>query len=471
MGGRVSSPKEGAAGQPVKEAAQLAECSQVQLGHRSEPPEDAAVAPKLVRRSQRLTFAQRCRQAAQIRAPCNLQQAPATSGSAQRRQKRKYEEPPKSFSLDDDDSVEEDCSALKCMLATGSLAALARLRYSTRGHKVYIEGLRGCKGQALQLSATLARVFAHDTDPSSCVGLQNGRLTAFGRSSDFQLKKVQNGWLLVADSRLFFNFVLRRWQPLNLAIGGPYAAVSELLYVAFVPEHSPGPIAGGKALFVKLGYRELADGEGLDQHALIGYVEKKSRRLRLTNVRGAGLFVFSAPPGHDVFARPCRAAEASLKTELLHSDLVKVMPSGHLGDLGTFSASLEYFFVEAAGSHCSDPLAALTQFLRDFTNSPGLMPQLAQASDGGGLRRGRKRLKSWPDAIQGLPAWKRARQQVEAAGRSGEPTLLDAPSKSAQASVQQVACLRSRAKRAQLVAMSNTQAPAMPRGAFVRHSA
>lgn len=440
-----------------------------------EPVLETEILPKpFVLRSQRLTFANRCRQAARSHKSGRLRKAATTSTPIRRRRRRRCAKLPKSICCEDDDSKEEESvqllikqQLLISWLATGDAGTLVRLQFSTHAHKVRIEGLQTCTTQALQLSGAIARALARDSDPSSCVGLQNGRLAAFEEAREFQLRKVPDGWLLVADSHVFFNFVLRRWQPLHWATSGPYAAVSELLYVAFVPEQT---IAGGAALFVKLGYRELADSEGLDQNGLIGYVEKKSQRLRLTNVRGAGLFVFPAPPGHAAFARPCRAAEASLKTEILHSNLVRVRPSGHLGDVGTFSTSLEYFFVEEPlDKEPEGPLIALTRFLRDFTGNPELQPQCAQASDGG-LRRGRKRLQPWPDAIQVPLTSKRVKLQIGAPSRLGQAPSPVAPPKSMHAALQQVGGLRSRAKLAQL---GGTCSPAQAAShcTFHRHSA
>jgi len=305
--------------------------------------------------------------------------------------------------------------------------------------------------------------------PASCVALHKGRLAAVApEGGDFRLQRASGAWLLAVDGRAFFNFAVRRWQPLAMA-HGPYSPVRELLYVAFVAEASlRGPARGTPALFVKLGYRELAEEENDDQDALIGYVEKKTAKLKITNVAGAGIFVFKVPKSHQVFARPCRAAEASLKTELLNSSDVAVTPSGHCGELGAFSASLEYMFVEdaAEGSAGVGPLAALTKTLRSFTGDPTLSPYSARASDGtvygGGSRKGRKRLRAWRGSLEVAPPPPAASAAsslpssfAAAAVATGSPTAAG------------VGAMRSRAKRALLEGGAR---PAGPRLAFFRRS-
>lgn len=307
---------------------------------------------------------------------------------------------------DDDSSQEDDGIQLGWRhaldeLRTSEVSLAHRIGFSARGIHLHLPSLKGYKGRIVPLSTCVALRFAEGVAPGACVGLQSGRLARWAAACDYQLQSAAEaqGWLLVADSRAFFNFVLRRWQPLSLAKGA-YSTVRELVYVAFTPARNAGPAGGGPALFVKLGYREIQEDEDGDYAALIGYVEKKSRRLQLTNVEGAGIFIFSAPESHGVFARPCRAAEASLKTELLHSEEVLVTPSGHLGDVGAFSASLEYLFVEAPPGSSQLPLQALTQLLRSFTGDLALSPQLCStASDGGSIRRGRKRLRPWPQQL------------------------------------------------------------------------
>merc|ERR1719424_2787783 len=156
-----------------------------------------------------------------------------------------------------------------------------------------------------------------------------------------------------------------------MLVYGPYAAVVDFLYLAFVPQKERGRVHGRTEFFMKLGYRELV--RGSDHGSFVCYVEKKSAPLQLTNVPGAGIFVFEAPANHKVFSRPARAAEASLKTELLHSTELTVTPTGHCADVGSFSTSLEYFFIEAAGTRF-ETLAALTRLLRNFTYNPNLLP-------------------------------------------------------------------------------------------------
>jgi len=281
--------------------------------------------------------------------------------------------------------------------------AVDSLKFSTCGAHVYVDGLNSKHISTLFVSRAVAKTVCK-VCPSACRALVSGRLQPIAGSLEeinFRfIRASAGGFLMVADSRAFFNFQLQRWQPLSWATQGAYSPVSEVLYVAFTQEHQSGPVTGGPALFVKLGYRELAQENASSASAvrsLIGYCEKKSPKLRLTNVRGAGLFVFSVPQSHNMFARPARAAEASLKTEFLNSSGIVVTPTGHCGEICSFSASLEYFFLEEAPGQCQScgPLAALKHTLRNFSGNPQLEPLAAQASSGGCHRQGHKKLRAW----------------------------------------------------------------------------
>lgn len=375
---------------------------------------------------------------------------------------------------DDDSSGEGDevISALSHM-STNNPTTASRIRFTTEGIHLHVKGLEGCRDRGIALSPCVASVFASGVDPTSCVALQSGRLAPLAPPTDYQLQRSGDGWFLVADTRAFFNFELGRWQPLGLA-KGPYGSVLELVYVAFVPDVNPGPATAGPALFVKLGYRELSEGEDGGHSGIIGYVEKKSRKLRLTNVPGAGIFIFCAPQSHQVFARPCRAAEASLKTELLHSSEVVVTLSGDRGDVGAFSSSLEYMFVEDScrRGFRVGPLAALTRALRAFTGDATLLPQCSSASCGGGIRRGRKRLAPWPGTLEVSDAYPAATGGPEglpvagcmAASPTGaEPVAAAFPLRGP------ASALRSRAKRAGLG--DQTPRKDLRRAALLRWSA
>lgn len=186
------------------------------------------------------------------------------------------------------------------------------------------------------------------------------------------------------------------------------------------------------------------EAESGDHDSIIGYLEKKSAKLQLTNVPGAGIFVFDVPRSHQVFARPGRAAEASLKTELIHCNELIVTPTGHNGDIGAFSASLEYFFLEQSGSGHS-PLAALTCFLQAFTSNENLLPQRAVAKIGGDMRCGRKHLQPWSSQCGLLDAVSNA--SVDAClGHSEAPRSFTGAHKMPSA----MHALRSRAKCAQM---------------------
>lgn len=285
------------------------------------------------------------------------------------------------------------------------------LHLSTSGIKVFVPDLRHCAVERVGISAALAARLSGDASPERSVSLSSGRLVSFGAALAYSLILPppsgegecidREGRVLVADAerqrQCFFNFLVRQWQPLQLAMSGAYADTREVMYVAFTPE-AHGPKTGMPALFVKLGYTDHSHSNGSD--GLIGYIEKKSDRLQLTNVRGAGVFVFPAPADHRRFDRPGRAAETSLKTALLNSDALLVTPTGHRAEVAAFSASLEYLFLEAAPGAAAGPLAALTAALRNFSGVENLQPRRAAAGAGGGQRRGRKRLVDWAEATE-----------------------------------------------------------------------
>ncbi|CAK0805195.1 unnamed protein product [Prorocentrum cordatum] len=301
------------------------------------------------------------------------------------------------------ESCEEALHELRVLLACTGDAGAARLESS--GARLALPCLGGFTGSVLHVPRDVALVLAGGAEPRGRRVLHSGRLEAFEPGRGCHLRRDGDGWMLVVSGRpcqVCFNFASKRWQPLCLFLRGACAPASEVLYLAFVPERGRGSRAGGPRLFVKLGYRELAGAQCNlrgDASALVNYIEKKSPLLRLTNVTGAGCFVFPPPADHGCFTRPGRAAEACLKDELLNTRHLSVTPSGHRGEVGVFSASLEYFFVEAPRGSGASALAALARVLRAFSGDPGLLPQRAQATSGGGVRLGRKRLRPWPEPL------------------------------------------------------------------------
>jgi len=397
------------------------------------------------------TFAQRLRRS--TRSALFSKRTIERKSPQKRRRRQAYGEYPRRADDDSSDDQDDFCEcAFFLRLLLNSCADEARsIQFTTHGICVQFEGLQHCRDHIVPLSETVAMVLAGGVEPQSCFALQSCRLALFGRAEVYQLQRSCTGWLLVAvrcsasDASACFNFVLRRWQPLTMMTHGPYAPAADLLYLAFVPQKLCGPVHSRPTLFVKLGFRELVRGENSDHDSLIGYIEKKSDTLQLTNVAGAGLFVFEVPQNHHIFARPGRAAEASLKTELLHCSELSVTPSGHCGEVGSFSASLEYFFIEESKVH-TGPLAALTRLLRSFTGNPSLLPQRAVAFDSGGLRRGRKHLQQWPRTLDVGDASESSCGDADCGYRAPLRVIDNAASTMPSPSKH----LRSRAKRAQL---------------------
>eukprot|EP00927_Polykrikos_kofoidii_P078540 TRINITY_DN75354_c0_g1_i1.p1 TRINITY_DN75354_c0_g1~~TRINITY_DN75354_c0_g1_i1.p1 ORF type:complete len:577 (+),score=67.86 TRINITY_DN75354_c0_g1_i1:63-1793(+) len=280
--------------------------------------------------------------------------------------------------------------------------ALRSVHFEVRGTEVQLEILNSCKLHTVCVSEALAIHMAKNVAPSMCISLQRGRLKTVADPRRFCLCRRQVdadgkvSWILACERdgfTHFFNFILQLWQPFHFATLGAYAASVDYLYVGFRPE-SRGPRTGKLALFLKLGYRDTAKDIGAE--SFIRYVEKKTPQLKITNSPGAGLFYFPVPENHRGFSRPGRAAEASLKTLLLHSTDVLATPTGHRAEVGSFSASLEYFFIEAAAGadEVSELLENLTRVLRSFSGDDSLVPHCAVASAGLGIRSGPKRLKS-----------------------------------------------------------------------------
>lgn len=378
----------------------------------------------------------------------------------------------------DDDSGNEASDLLWCRaaqerlarsLADGNDAVASKLHFVSVGAHVRIEELRAVRERRVPVSELVAATLAGGMDPSCCVALHSGRLVRFDGVERYRLQRSGTDWLLVAevaDGHAFFNFAIGLWQPLQMATHGPYAPMVELLYVAFAPERSPGPRGGGKALFVKLGYRELATDRGEKDYAsLVSYVEKKSRKLRITNNPGAGIFIFRPSRCHDAFLRRCRAAEASLKSEFLNCGELVVTPTDVRGNIGTFSASLEYLFIEerAGAANPFGPLPALTGALRRFAGNPDLLPYhafaAAAAADDSGpqqqLQQGRatlpqrcgsKRLWPWAEPLPS-PALRRA---------GGVSDFAVAP-KGASKDVLELAALRTHQKRRRLSRLGVTR--------------
>jgi len=348
--------------------------------------------------------------------------------------------------VDDDDSANDDLIGRGLAEFRGKELA-GTVTFTVNGVQLDIEELRACSRIRVPLSTALAQKMAGGIEPTAFVALQHGRLVPLGPAARYRLQRSlgcartadRAQWFLTAvclgGYSVFYNFVLKAWQPMAWALSGAYAPSTEVLYVAFVPVPRRGPARGGPAMFAKLGYRELSGSSGED--ALIGYVEKKSAHLKLTNVRGAGIFVIPVPANHKAFGRPGRAAEASLKAVLLHSADVMVTPSDHCAEFAAFSSSLEYLFIEARpetacngilGATAADPLPALARALRGFSGDAGLQPQHAVASCGlDSTRVGRKHLYAWSGPLRSCLVSATAEPEAATQGTTTGPTGAATP--------------------------------------------
>eukprot|EP00930_Biecheleria_cincta_P098085 TRINITY_DN89775_c0_g1_i1.p1 TRINITY_DN89775_c0_g1~~TRINITY_DN89775_c0_g1_i1.p1 ORF type:complete len:562 (-),score=79.11 TRINITY_DN89775_c0_g1_i1:165-1787(-) len=302
--------------------------------------------------------------------------------------------------FDDDDSDNQEkhmiVSKTQCADELDALSRKGQLSFSTQSVLVSIECLRAATStRTVTASRSLVMHLTGGKSPATATGLRSGRVVSLEATEcDCKLIRMapegehpgsSHFWLLVRGNTAFFNFLRNQWQPMSKLC--TYLPGRKVLYCAFTPH--------GSSLFVKLGYRSL--GQQGDA-ALLGYLEKKSRLLKLTNNPGAGLFVLPLPKDHEGLADPARAAEESLKSAVRNSAMLSATPSGHQADVTAFSHSLEYFFVAARQPDYS-PLQALTAVLQGFSGDCELRPRraVAKARDPWRQRAGRKRLVAWPE--------------------------------------------------------------------------
>jgi len=302
------------------------------------------------------------------------------------------------FQVDDDS---EECVARRdfCrrrqQLVTGSVERASLIKFSSQGIFVYVMGILGCQARNIPVSKVVAQRLA-GTLPTDARVLKKGKLSRIADGAHrFKLtlpakipgvgQSCQRGRLLICDS-VFYNFATQRWQP--TARLGAYMPPRYTLYCAFVPQDD--------LLFIKIGYRALTDKK---TETILAYIEQKTKRLRITNVPGAGLFLIPLPTSHEDFEDPARAAEESLKSDICGSQLLQACPSSCNMEFTTFSSSLEYFLVKArVGNQSGSTLDALTATLRDFSGDPKLRPFRAVATRRSGhVRTGKRKLVCWSE--------------------------------------------------------------------------
>ncbi|CAE7427282.1 unnamed protein product [Symbiodinium sp. CCMP2456] len=311
--------------------------------------------------------------------------------------------------LQADDS---EIDRIKPRLLTNSPDCASSIRFSTRGISVHVQGIEHNTTKSIPISKVVAKHLAGSL-PTDARVLKGGRLCRVGRESgeqsvcklvldDSSPGRDNSSRLLVCDS-VFFNFAAIQWQPLSRR--GVYMSPRHMLYCAFVPTDN--------LLFIKVGYRAMADKRN---EAILKYIEQKTKRLRITNIAGAGVFLMPLPKSHEAFKDPARAAEESLKSAIRCSKVLHASPSGSNMEFVTFSSSLEYFLVKSKEGEAREgsALQALTQTLRDFTGDGELRPLRAVATPPSGKygRSGRRRLLPWSEKLDFL----RPRQPPPVAG-------------------------------------------------------
>ncbi|CAJ1373590.1 unnamed protein product [Effrenium voratum] len=271
---------------------------------------------------------------------------------------------------DDDSECASRCRCSHC--SQSDLGDHGDLRFSTQGVLVDVEELQTCRRRHVPISSAVATQLTAGILPGDTRVLRSGRLARLSSANYALMRPGEASERVLTCGRAFFNFLLKRWQPMTRLVA--YMPGRHVLYCAFTRKED--------ALFIKVGYRTL-NGK---RESIVNYIEKKTAKLRLTNVSGAGLFIMHLPQNHACFKDPARAAEESLKLAIRSSEQLQASPSGHHGEIGTFSSSLEYYFVKAQQGAV---LPALTSVLRDFTGDQSLVPLRCVAA----LRR--KRLLAW----------------------------------------------------------------------------
>jgi len=209
--------------------------------------------------------------------------------------------------------------------------------------------------------------------PQSTYDLQSGVLSPLRGGKAFHLMRWSAGgerMFIVCSGCAWFNFIDKCWMDMRQL--KHYASSVKVLYLAFRPED----FCSGQMLFCKVGFHDL---RGEKMSSIIGYVEKKTKKLQLTNVQQAGIFCFPVPNRYACLADPSRAGESSLKHHVRHHEKLLFVPTGDQGETDTFSSSLEYFRAQS-----NDPLMTtmqvLTQAVRDFTSDATLVPRRAIAT-------------------------------------------------------------------------------------------
>ena len=302
----------------------------------------------------------------------------------------------------DDDSQVDTCQVgqpdfpevQKTLLRDEDLQA-GLLSFTVRGIFVELEVLKNNTRMRIEISNAVADYL---TDGARrLLGevrvLQHGRLARLPESAScalvLPLVHVQSdaalGGRILSCNNVFFNFLLKQWQPMSRL--GVYMPGGHVLYCVFTPADD--------ALFIKVGYRALGESK---RETIIAYVEKKTERLRITNVPGAGIFVMPLPQTHKCFADPAKAAEESLKSAIRASPWIIASPSSYNGELISFSQSMEYYFIKAQAGEGSS-LQALVNTLKDFTGDPNLQP-LRSLMTPGPFRAGRRRLYDWKGSYE-----------------------------------------------------------------------
>ena len=147
-------------------------------------------------------------------------------------------------------------------------------------------------------------------------------------------------------------------------------------------------------------------------NSLVAYIEDK-KKVNITNVSGAGVFILEAPPSHDMYRR-CKAPESTLKYYLLSKKDVTICAANQDGTDIDPSASLEYLHVTEAGRDSVLPMGGMQHYMQclmepllrklehhvswfasDFHDDTLRYPCMSVSVGGGSQSQGDQKLRPW----------------------------------------------------------------------------
>jgi hypothetical protein len=276
-------------------------------------------------------------------------------------------------------------------VASTNVEQIDELQFTAKGITIRFSGVHNEK-QAMIVSTEVALRLTGGMEPSAFRGLCSRKVCNFPVAAQYRLlasdltcfdvvsSLVQDRGLNPLDYFLVspeavFNFDTKAWMArgcVESMIAGTALEVP-LIYVAYTHVYDT-------KLFLKLGFRNHPKFEPLDY--IVGYIEKKSQQLALTDHACSGVFIIP------VTSCTSKTAETLLKHHLLNTKRFLMIPSDRDASLDKESLMLEYFYVEQC---CQTDLA---DELRVWSQIPLLEPFRCLSRGGSDLRKGVRKLET-----------------------------------------------------------------------------